>query len=289
MYICCNRKNILFPEGESLTSEVIALPPGVVIDPFWDWAPEGLAFPVWLGVLIILMFLIIGPNLWWLYKFLVMRPVQGHGIAARAGNERTQQVLLFGLNRAFSIQAMDYLEKVLSFKDPVRIARWLQTSPYAVGMLGYKSIMLISEIFDHPKDPVAEMAIGVASRKHNEGITDMNDMIVDYKSFRDHRDNLEHENPIGVQIPIYALYDPGMIHQYTPENRTSGQFGRTVMKDANDLNMAQPTKTTWEKMIPVGVCLVFGIIAIVIVAWWVGQGNPPPTASPVPPALSGGV
>lgn len=282
MCICCNRKNILFPAGESLTSEVFALPPGVVIDPFWDAAPDQIAFPVWLGVLIILLLFIIGSNLWWLYKYLVMRPVQGHGIAARAGNEKTQQVLLFGLNRAFSIQAMDYLEKVLSFKDKTRVARWLQTSPYAVGMLGYKSIMLISEIFDHPKDPVAEMAIIASSRKHNENVDNVDDMIVDYNSFRDHREILEHENPHGVDIPVYSMYDPGTIHQYTPENRTSGQFGGTVLKDANDLNLTGTQKDWKEKLIPVGICLIFGIIAIVIVAWFVGQNGAPPATVPVP-------
>lgn len=45
-----------------------------------------------------------------------------HGIAAKP-NEKTQQVLLFGMNRAFSIQALEYMEKVLSFKDPTRVAR----------------------------------------------------------------------------------------------------------------------------------------------------------------------
>lgn len=263
-----------------------ALPPGVVLDPFWDMAPQGIAFPVWLGVLIIFILFLVSTNLWWLYKYLVMRPVQGHGIAARAGNEKTQQVLSFGLNRAFSIQALDYMEKVLSFKDPTRVARWLQTSPYAVGMFGYKSIMLISEIFDHPKDPVAEIAIGVACRKHNEGITDMSQMITNYKTYRDNRDALEHENANGVEIPIYALYDPAMIHQYTPENRTAGQFGGTILKDANDLNMTQPVKSAWEKAIPVFICLVFAIIVIALTYMFVTNGATATAAalpsSPIP-------
>ena len=265
-------------------ADLISLPPGVYVDPFWDWAPPGIAFPVWLMVMILLAFAIIAPNFWWLYKFFVMRPVAGHGIAAKAGNEKTQQVLLFGLNRAFSIQALDYMEKVLSFKDPTRVARWLQTSPYAVGMLGYKSIMLVSEIFDHPKDPVAEMAMITASQTHNKDVKDMKDMIVDYNSFRKNREVLEHENPQGINIPIYALYDPGLIHQITPENRTSGQFGGTVLKDAGDLNLAQPVKTSWEKALPVMLCIIFAVIAIVLVAWYTTQGSPPvsPINSTVP-------
>ena len=262
-----------------------ALPPGVVLDPFWDLAPGGIALPIWLAVLLIIILAIVGTNIWWLYKYLVMRPVQGHGIAARSGNEKTQQVLMFGLNRAFSIQALDYMEKVLSFKDPTRVARWLQTSPYAVGMFGFKSIMLISEIFDHPKDPIAEMAIGVAARTHNEGITDMSQMITNYKSYRANRDALEHENPNGVPIPVYSLYDPAMIHQYTPENRTAGQFGGTILKDANDLNMTQPVKSTWEKAIPLFICVVFGIIAIALTYMFVTSGAATTHAaitSPVP-------
>jgi hypothetical protein len=264
-------------------ADLQALPPGVAISPFWDFAIEGVPIPVWLVIMFVIMFIMVATNMWWIYKYFVMRPVQGHGIAARSGNEKTQQVLSFGLNRAFSIQALDYMEKVLSFRDPTRVARWLQTSPYAVGMFGYKSIMLISEIFDHPKDPVAEMAIGIASREHNESITDMKEMITDYDSFRDHRDVLEHENPEGIKVPIYALYDPAMIHQYTPKNRTAGQFGGTILKDASDLNMSQQVKTFWEKHMQLMICVIFAIIIIALTYMFVtsGAANPAPKP-PVP-------
>ena len=274
-----------------MMADLQALPPNVVLDPFWDMAPDGIALPVWLGVIIVLILALVLYNLWNVYKFLVMRPVQGHGVAARAGNEKTQQVLMFGLNRAFSIQALDYLEKVLSFKDKTRIARWLQTSPNAVGMLGNKSIMLASEIFDHPKDPVAELAIVAACRKHNDEATDMEDLITDYESYRSHRDVLEHENPDGVQIPSWVMYDPSKIHQYTPRNRTAGQFGGTILKDANDLNMASTQKTFWEKHIQLFVCLIFAIIMVVITAWFVMNGVPNvqapalPASVPIPGAL----
>lgn len=255
-------------------ADIQALPPGVLINPFWDMAPDQIALPLWLGVVIVLILILVASNLWWLYKFFVMRPVSGHGAAARAGNEKTQQVLTFGLNRAFSIQALDYMEKVLSFKDPSRVARWLQTSPNAVGMLGNKSVMLVSEIFDHPKDPVAEIAIGIACRTHNDNTTDMDDMIVDYSSYRSHRDTLEHENPDGVDIPSVWLWDPSAIHQYTPQNRTAGQFGGTILKDANDLNMASTQKTFWEKHIQLFVCLIFAVLMVVLTAWFVMNGVP---------------
>lgn len=263
---------------------VQALPPNVAFNPFWDMAPDGIALPLWLGVIIILIFIMLASNFWWLYKFLVMRPVQGHGVAARAGNEKTQQVLTFGLNRAFSIQALDYMEKVLSFKDPSRVARWLQTSPNAVGMLGNKSIMLVSEIFDHPKDPVAEIAIGIACRKHNNETKDMEDVIVDYPSYRDHREKLEHENPEGVKIPSVYLYDPSKIHQYTPRNRTAGQFGGTVLKDANDLNMTSTQKTFWEKHIQLFICVIFAVLMVVLTAWFVTAGMPTITPPAIPNA-----
>lgn len=266
--------------------ELQALPPGVVLDPIWDFALGGLPFPVWLVVLILITVAMILSNFWWIYKYLVMRPVQGHGIAAKAGNEKTQQVLTFGLNRAFSIRALDYMEKVLSYTDPNRVARWLQTSPYAVGMLGYKSIMLISEIFDHPKDPVAELAIGKLCRGHNKSITDMEDMITNYNKYRDYRDVLEHENPKGAEIDIYCMYDPGDIFQFTPENRTAGQFGGTILKDASDLNLSQPVKTFWEKHLQLMICIIFAVILIALTYMFVTSGalNPPPTppASAVP-------
>lgn len=243
-----------------------------MLDPFWDMAPDGIALPLWLGILIVMLLAIIAPNIWWLYKYLVMRPVAGHGIAARAGNEKTQQALIFGMNRAFSIQALDYLEKVLSFKDPSRIARWLQSSPYAVGMLGYKSIMLLSEIFDMPKDPVAEMAILQACYAHNETVEKKNadDMITDYKSYRSHIKVLKNENLNGVELDIYRLYNPGQIHPFTPENRTSGQFGRTILKDANDLNIARPQASFWEKNGMVFLCIIFGALIIILTAYFTG-------------------
>lgn len=267
-----------------------ALPPNVIIDPFWDMAPNGIALPLWLGIIIILILILLAANFWNLYKFLVMRPVKGHGIAARAGNEKTQQVLSFGLNRAFSIQALDYMEKVLSFKDPTRVARWLQTSPNAVGMLGYKSIMLISEIFDHPKDPVAEIAIVTACRQHNDNVNNPDDMITDYNSYRDSRETLEHENPDGVVIPAYCMYDPSVIHQYTPRNRTAGQFGGTILKDANDLNMSATQQTFWEKHIQLFICLIFAVMMVIITAYFVTNGIPKvvaptlPTSVPIPGA-----
>lgn len=265
-------------------TDIISLPPGVVLDPFWDMAPDGIALPLWLGILVFLLIVVFVRNFWWIYKYLIMRPVQGHGIAARSGNEKTQQVLMFGLNRAFSIQALEYTEKVLAFKDTSRIARWLQTSPYATGMLGYKSIMLVSEIFDQPKDPLAEMAIGVACRKHNASVSEMDDMIVNYSSYRDNRIKLEHENPDGVDIPIYSLWDPGLIYQYTPEKRTAGQWGRTVLKDAGDLNISQPQLTTWQKYAPILICLIFGVIAIVLVGYFTGSaGSAQAAASSVIP------
>lgn len=267
----------------------------MLLNPFWDWSPDFIALPVWLIVLLVFVLFFFGTNFLWLYRYLVMRPVAGHGIAARAGNEKTQQVLMFGMNRAFTIQALDYMEKVLAFHDTMRIARWLQTSPYAVGMLGYKSIMLLTEIFDHPKDPIAEMAICAAAAQHN---ADMKELcgedkerlalltINNYRSYTANRRLLEQENPDGVYIPIYGMYDPGWIFRYTPENRTAGQFGRTILKDANDLNSATTQKSTWEKAIPLFICLAFGIVAIALCYMFVTQGGSTPAPAGVAPALT---
>jgi len=270
-----------------MPQELLALPPGVVLDPFWDWSPGGIALPIWLIVLLGFTLFIVFSNLWWIYKFLIMRPVQGHGEAARSGNEKTQQVLLFGLNRAFAIHALEYAEKVLSFKDSsVRITKWLQSSPYAVGMLGYKSIMLVSETFDTVKDPIAEMAICIACRSHNE--ENPNNVIENYKGYRANRGLLESENPDCVEIPIYGIYHPGKIYQYTPVDRSAGQFGRNCLKDANDLNMAIQQKSVWEKAIPIFICLVFGIIAIALVYMYVTSGGTPVTLpqSPIMPTVT---
>ena len=260
-------------------ADIMALPPGMAIDPFFDWSPAGIALPVWLIILIVLMLVFLGTNFWWVYKFLVMRPVQGHGEASRAGNEKTQQVMLFGMNRAFSIQALEYSEKVLSFKDKLRVAKWLQTSPYAVGMLGHKSIMLVMEIFDHPKDPVAEMAICKMCEEYNKDQTNPDEAIIGYKDYVKKREVLEHRNPNGVLIPICDIYDPAQIYKFTPENRTSGQFGGTCLKDARDLNITVPEQSTWEKAIPLFICLVFGIIAIALVYMYTTSGNAPAAAS----------
>jgi len=82
------------------------------------------------------------------------------------------------------------------------------------------------------------------------------------------------------------MYDPAAIHQYTPENRTAGQFGGTILKDANDLNMTQPVKSAWEKAIPVFICLVFAIIVIALTYMFVTNGATATAAalpkSPIP-------
>jgi len=245
----------------------------------WDFSPSGIAFPLWLGILLLLAFALIASNFWWIYKYLVMRPVAGHGTASKSGSDHVQQVLVFGMNRAFSIQILDYMEKVLSFKDPNRVARWLQTSPFATGMLGKKSIMLISEIFDTCKDPVAELAIVTVCREHNKTVTDMSDMIITYNDFKAKRELLEHNNPVAVNVPSVMHYNPADIYQYTPENRTAGQFGGTVLKDAGDLNRASAKKTFWEKNIQLFVCVIFAVAMIIISAWFALNWNPHPAAA----------
>ncbi len=274
-------------------ADVMALPPGMVMDPLFDWAPQGIAFPVWLMIIVVLMLIMIGTNFWWIYKFLVMRPVQGHGQASRAGNERVQQVMLFGMNRAFSIQALEYIEKVLQFFDKKRIAKWLQVSPYSVGMLGNKSIMLVMEIFDHPKDPIAEMAIVNMCEQYNAedincDIKNPADAIVNYKGYVAHREILQHRHPDGVEIPIYGEYDPAVIYKFTPENRTSGQFGGTCLKDSRDLNINLPQKSIWEKAMPVFLCLAFGIIAIALCYMFVTSKTPDLPSIPIPGVGTGG-
>lgn len=270
-----------------MATDLIALPPGVALDPFWDMSPNGIALPVWLCVLIALVLFIAASNLWWIYKYLIMRPVQGHGEAARSGNEKTQQVLLFGLNRAFAIHAMEYAEKVISFKNTTtRISKWLNTSPFSTGMLGHKSIMLVSEIFDLVKDPVAEMAICTACKNHNyENPTNRIDT---YKDFRANRGLLESENPDYIEIDVYSIYNPGTIYQFTPVDRTAGQFGRNCLKDASDLNMAIQQQSVWEKAVPVFICLVFGIIAIALVYMYVTSGGAPAALpqSPIMPTTT---
>lgn len=267
-------------------TDIMALPPGMVVDNFFDMSPAGIALPVWLVIIIILAIAMIGSNFWWVYKWLVMRPLQGHGIAARSGNEKTQQVLLFGMNRAFSIQALEYVEKVLSFKDKSRVAKWLQTSPYAVGMLGHKSIMLVMEIFDHPKDPIAEMAICKMCEDYNTDNRNPDEAIINYRDYVAKRQTLEHRNPNGVEIPVYGLYDPALIYKFTPENRTSGQFGGTCEKDARDLNPPTPETFDWGKAMPMFIVLAFCIIAIALVYMYTSSGGPAPTL-PSSSALTG--
>lgn len=253
----------------SLGTVVQAHPSSMIVDSFFDYAIPGLPIPVWLWILIFMVIVIIGTNFWWIYKWLVMKPLAGHGVAARSGNISTQQVLMFGLNRAFSVQALEYVEKVLSMRDPKLISKWLQTSSFAVGTLGYKSVMLVMNIFDQAKDPIAEMAICKACDDFNAGHNkdaigdgEHEQAIGNYTDYLKYKEQLISENPDGIEIPIYAMYHPGKIQQFTPKNRTAAKFGGTCIKDAKELSARTEEESIWVKAAPLIICLIFGIIAM---------------------------
>jgi len=236
--------------------DIYQMPPNTALDPIFDMTLGPM--PLWLLIMVVL-FLAIGlTNAWWLIKFFIMAPVRGAGVASSATGVKTQQAFMFAKNRSFSIQALEYIDGILSYKDPIMVSKWMLTSPTCVGKVGFKPVLIASDNFDCIRDPVAEMAVCRIAKEINEHNTDV--QVTNYTDFMNLIPALENAYPEGIPIPIYALYSPDEVQKYTPRNRSAGLFGAMLLRMSRKLNMSRPEQGFLEKYLPLILFLGAGVM-----------------------------
>jgi hypothetical protein len=239
-------------------ADIYQMPPNTAFDPIMDLTLGPM--PLWLIVILVLFLSVVLINVWWFIKFMIMAPVRGAGVASKATGVKTQQAFMFGKNRSFSIQALEYVDGILSYKDPTMVSKWMLTSPTSVGKVGFKPVFIASDNFDCIRDPISEMAVCRIAKEINTKNPDI--AITNNLDFMAFIPALESAYPDGIPIPIYALYSPEEVQKYTPRNRTAAMFGAMILKLSNELNIHIPDESFWEKNIKLLLFVGAGVIAM---------------------------
>lgn len=240
-------------------TDIIAVPNNLYIDPIMDISVAGV--PLWFWVLVAIGFIGISSNFWWIYKRMIMMPVIGYLDAFKTG---LPQTMFLGKNRAFSIKFLEYVDGVLSFKDITQISKWLVQSPTSVGRLGGLSTLIVRDNYDYSVDPIAEIAICTLASNWNKNHKE--EPITCYRDYEKYRDNgrLEMEYPLGVEIPIYSIYDPSLIQKYLPTGRSAGTFGSHLTAKAREMRTDKTQEKWYEKYLPIGVASSVVLVMLIL-------------------------
>jgi hypothetical protein len=135
--------------------------PGYFVDwVFWD---NNLIIPVWIWILLILVFVGFVMLVAMVYIWFIMRPVAGYGKAGLPTDVTKgspTQVFSIWKNRSFVIETLMYYGNLLSYPDCFdRMQMWLHTSERAVGLSAEKPVMITRDGFNRTVDFIAEMAV----------------------------------------------------------------------------------------------------------------------------------
>jgi hypothetical protein len=240
-------------------TDLVAVPSNLYIDPIMDISAAGV--PIWFWMLVALGFILITSNFWWIYKRMIMMPVIGYLDAFKSG---LPQTMFLGKNRAFSIKFLEYTDSVLAFKDSSQISKWLVQSPTSVGRLGGLSTLIVRDNYDYSVDPIAEIAICTLATIWNKNNKD--EPITNYRDYEKYRDSgrLEMEFPLGVEIPIYSIYDPSLIQKYLPTGRSAGTFGSHLTAKAREMRTDKTQEKWYEKYLPIGVASSISLVMLIL-------------------------
>lgn len=276
------------------------LPPEYFYNPeFFDYM---LIVPVWMWIIIGMIFLGFVAFIAMIYIWLIMRPVSGYGALGDTSTAKGAPTQVFSIwkNRSFVIESLWYYGNVLAYANPVqKMQMWFHNSEKATGVSAGKPVMITRDGYDGTVDFVAEMAVCEIPKIFNRDWgfelvprTDINGRVVigedgtpvmeererkdangeSYilSSFADIRKRmklLEKLYPDGIPIPIYQLYDLATVYQFTPQGQDSLEFGGVLVDDAQEwLRDNEEEKPGWfERNSLLLICLIVGIVSTAFV------------------------
>lgn len=285
-------------------ADSINLPPNMFFDPFF-WDNQSLLLPVWLWIILAMVFIGFVACVAMIYIWFVMRPVSGYGAVGDASTAKGSPTQVFSIwkNRSFIIESMWYYGNLLAYGNPLaKMQMWFHNSEKATGISANKPVMITRDGFDGTVDFIAEMAMcEVAPRFNREWGTEMvprkdidgkillDDrgeilykeqerkdengdpyMLIRFSDIRRRMPLLEKLYPDGVEIPIYQQYDLAKIYQYTPQEQDSLKFGGDIVEEAKEWvrEDEQSTPGILDKFALLGVCALIGIASIGIL-WYI--------------------
>jgi hypothetical protein len=228
-----------------------------------------LIIPVWIWIILILIFVGFVGGIAAIYIFLVMRPVAGYGAVGDTSTAKGSPTQVFSIwkNRSFVIECLWYYGNLLAYANPLtQMQIWFHNSEKATGTSASKPVMIIRDGFDGTVDFIAEMAMCEIPKRFNTdwGFELVPAVDVDGKplldedgkqmmreverkdeygipyilsSFSDIRKRmplLEKLYPEGVTIPIYKPYDLSEVYRYTPKNQDSLKYGADIVEEAKE-------------------------------------------------------
>ncbi len=245
-----------------------------VFPPEYFYMPEffdmNLIVPVWLWILLGMIFIGFIAMIGMLYIWFIMRPVAGYGSVGDASTAKGSPTQVYSIwkNRSFCVESLWYYGNILAYGDPFsKMQMWFHNSEKATGVAAGKPVMITRDGYDGTVDLIAEMAMCEIPKIFNRdwgfervqqtdidgnpafdqsGLPimvererkDQNNEPYILASFADIRKRmklLEKLYPDGIRIPIYKRYDLSEVYVYTPQGQDSLELGGVLIDDAHEL------------------------------------------------------
>lgn len=280
--------------------DVGALSPDIFVNDVLD--NTFFILPVWMWIIMVLMFVAFILVVGMLYVWLIMKPVSGFGKVGDAATAKGSPTQVFSIwkNRSFVIESMWYYGNILAYGNPLeKMQMWFHNSEKATGVSANKPVMITRDGFDGTVDFIAEMAVCEIPRIFNadwgmemvprvdingqpiigedgniilkeQERKDQNGdpyLLATFSDIRRRLKLLEKVYPDGIAIPIYQLYDLAKIYQFTPQGQDSLEFGGVLVDDAREwlLDSDKEQQGFFSKNALLLICLLVGIVTTAIV------------------------
>ena len=244
-----------------------------VTDPTLFYMPSlfdyNLIIPVWLWIILIMIFLGFVAAVAMVYVWYVLRPVAGYGSVGDTTTAKGSPTQVFSIwkNRSFVIECMWYYGNMLAYANPLKQMQiWFHNSEKATGTSANKSVMVVRDGFDGTVDFIAEMAMCEIPKRFNadwgfelvpavdvdgnpvigeDGKQMMREverkddkgesyLLTKFSHIRQRMPLLEKLYPDGVEIPIYKPYDLSEVYRYTPKSQDSLKYGADIVEEAKE-------------------------------------------------------
>lgn len=283
-----------------MATELIAVPEGMGINPWFDWSPL-LGIPFWIFIAAVCLLVLIYANLYWILRIRRLASVKGWAESLKKMTQEDVQVWVISKVQKLTIECMMIKDNVLSSKEPNNISMWYVSSPMGIISVGGCRAAVISEDFDRNRDFVTEIALCHNLDLFNENLEGLKEEVDKrYKQLTANTSNeeaagiekphimkqiesfdqydkygkscLSHLYPHGLTIPAYNLFNPNKFRKYFPIGNTSMSYGGEIIMKSRNISINKPDTGFWEKhaflMIAAGVAMIS-----VIGAWMFPLGG----------------
>jgi hypothetical protein len=250
--------------------DVYNLPPNTAFDPnLMDMNLFGIGIPLWMYLMLALLFIGIAMLVVIVIYWFIMRPVASAGSVGDTSTAKGSPTQVYSIwkNRSFVIDRMWYYGNILAYSNPLQqMQMWIHNSEKATGVAAGKPLMITRDGFNVVVDLIAEMAMcEIPEMFHRDfGWEIVQEMDLDGTPVVDadgqpimvRRERLdangkpvaltsfsaiyralpflEKNYPAGVPIPIYQPYDLSRIYRFTPQNEDSLKLGVDLVEEAKE-------------------------------------------------------